>query len=176
MSLRLFPVLLCCLLAGACAKPPSVQTRFDRQVDFTRLRTYQWLENTPQVQLDAVADDQFDRTIRNAITYTLEEKGLTPVARNADLIVSYRTDLRQSFADQPAALGKNRESSWGFAPWRAFSRPPEGSLSIEMIDPARDRTIWQGTARTTVRSREEARARIFEVVRALLAEYPPRVR
>ena len=128
------------------------------------------------MQLDAVADEQFDRTIRNAITYNLQAKGLDPVSAEGDLILNYRTDLSRTLDDTSATLGKDRESSWGFAPWRAFRRPPEGSLSIEMIDPATNQAVWQGTARTTVRSREEARAKIFEAVRDLLIEYPPRPR
>lgn len=167
-------ILLLSLVFAGCAKGPTVQVRHDRNADFELFHSFQWLEGTPQARIDAVDDDDIDRLIRNAILFHLENRGLHRVAENGDLLVTYRSTLRQAVESAP--VGPGRESSWGFAPWAMVSRAPEASLSIELLDPTTKAPLWQGNARTQVRSREEARSKIHEAVREMLAGYPPRNR
>ncbi|WP_305043453.1 DUF4136 domain-containing protein [Geoalkalibacter sp.] len=172
MLARLGLILLLCLVFTGCAKGPTIQVRHDHNIDFAQFHSFQWLEGTPQARLDAVAEDDMDRLIRNAIQFHLENRGLQRVTENGDLLVTFRSTLRQAVESAP--VGPGRESSWGFSPWAMVSRPPEASLSIDMLDPATKAPLWQGSARTQVRSREEARSKIHEAVRMMLAGYPPR--
>lgn len=163
---------ICMVLAGlltlACAKTPAIRSRAESLPDLSAYRTYQWLQNVPQAQIDAVADDELDRIIRNTIAYHLERRGLQQAAENPELLVTYRTNLRQTFSEMPLSRGKAEAQE--AAPWTATGQEPEGSLSIDLIDSLTQKRLWRGTATAVVRDVQDARGKIPEAVRTLLGD------
>ncbi len=168
MKLRFVCIVLSGLLAMGCAKSPAVKSSAERLPDFSAYRTYHWLQNAPQAHIDAVANDELDRIIRNAIAYQLERRGLQQSAENPHLLVTYRTNLRQTFCEMPLSRGKAEAQE--AAPWASAGQEPVGTLSIDLIDPATQKRLWRGTATAEVRGPQDARSKVLEAVRMLLGD------
>ncbi len=168
MMLRVVCMVLAGLLTVSCAKTPAINSTAERLPDLSAYSTYQWQQNEPQATINAVADDELDGIIRNVIAYHLERRGLQQATENPELLVAYRTNLRQPHSEMPLSRGKAEAQE--AAPWAATSQEPEGSLSIDLIDSATQKRLWRGTATAVVRDAQEARGSVPEAVRTLLGE------
>ena len=70
---------------------------------------------------------------------------------------------------------------WGWNPWyyggygSTVSSSTEGSLYIDLIDTKTNELVWQGvgTATLVTHDMEKKEERIREIVREILAVYPP---
>jgi hypothetical protein len=71
---------------------------------------------------------------------------------------------------------------WGWSPWyygsyygSTVSRSTEGSLYIDLIDAKTNELVWQGigSANLITDDMERKEARIKEIVKEILAQYPP---
>jgi len=168
MKLRMLPVMMSILLLVSCAKSPAVKSNAEPLPDLNGYQTYQWMQDAPQSRIDQPENDELDRIIRNAIAYHLELKGLQPSSEDADLQVSYRTNLRQTFNDLP--LSRGSADVQDAAPWTSAAEEPEGTLSIDLIDLATQKRLWRGTAKAQVSNVEDARGKIHAAIRQLLGD------
>ncbi|OEU51123.1 MAG: hypothetical protein BA871_12495 [Desulfuromonadales bacterium C00003096] len=168
MKLHMFPVILLMLLLVGCAKPSPVKSNSEPLPDLSAYQTYQWPQDTAQSQIHQSKYDELDRIIRNAIAYHLERKGLQPSSESPDLQVSYSTNLRQTFNDLPSSRGTSDVEET--APWTSAAQEPEGTLSIDLVDLATEKSLWRGTAKAKVNDVEDARSKIHPVIRRLLGD------
>ncbi len=168
MKLWMFTLILSALLIVGCAKSPAVKSNAVPVPDLSAYHTYQWTQDTTQSHIDQSQYDELDRIIRNAIAYQLERKGLQPSSEAPDLQVSYSTNLRQTFNDMP--LSRASTDVQEAAPWTSAAQEPEGTLSIDLVDLATEKSIWRGTAKAKVSDVKDARSKIHPVIRRLLAD------
>lgn len=157
----------------------STSTDFDPQTDFSRVRTWDWF---PAAK---TADDSvmslMNVRIERAVEDTLVSKGLSR-AQTPDVHVAYRAWVAKRFDTVPAS-GASASYAYG---WRRtfvvnggteVREYDEGTLVLDVIDPATKTLLWRGTAKSAAdasASPETRDAKIREAVARLLESFPPR--
>ena len=164
----------------------DVRYNFDKKTDFSKFRTYKWVELKGAEKLDDLTDKQ----IKAALDSQLAAKGLTKTdADNADLYIGY----------QPS-IGQEKEftsysSDWGYGPgwgrgWYGSgmgstttsgqtSTIYTGQLALDMYDSANHDLVWRGVVSKTLDPKAKPEKREKNVTKAaqkLLKNYPPPVK
>ena len=83
-NLRIFLVLCLMVLTLSCYSVYHVTYAYDREADFMRLKTYDWLPIQSAAELDR--DDE--RRIENAVNTQLEARGYKMTSQNPDFLIA----------------------------------------------------------------------------------------
>jgi hypothetical protein len=182
MKKSLLSVLAFVLLLFATAFGQDIRYNFDKNADFSKFKTYHWV----QIKDAQKVDDLVDKQIKETIDAELAKKGLTKVdGENADLYVAYQT-----------ALGTEKQftsynSDWGYGGgwYRGGWYGPSGgmttgqtstiyvgTLAVDMYDSANKQLVWRGTASKTLDPKakpDKRQKNLNKAVAKLLKKYPP---
>jgi hypothetical protein len=165
----------------------DVRYDFDKDQDFSKYKTYKWVEIKGADQMDALTAKQ----ITAAVDSELATKGLTKTdADTADLYIGYQT-----------AIGTEKQftsynTGWGYGPgwgrgWYGYggmattttygstSTVYVGHLDVSMYDSAQKELVWRGTASKTLDPKakpDKKQKNISKAVAKLLKNYPPNVK
>ncbi len=169
-------VVLLLVLAGCTSLIDSVDTTYNRSVDFAALETYGWWA----IQGLADTDAQDVKSIRSPIDKDLLGKGLRMVEENPDfkVVVLLRkarqegtSEVRKSWTgwqfDQSAPVYWGGPAAWSYE---------EGTMVIDLVRPRTNHMVWRGTAKTDlkkVKTPEERTEFIEKAVRMIMAKFPP---
>lgn len=180
-------VILLLLVGVKSAPAQDIRYDFDKDKDFSKYRTYKWV----QIKGADQPDDLTARAINKAIDGELAQKGLTKTdADNADLYVGYQTALGQE--KQFTAFN----TGWGYGPgwgrgWYGYGGMSSGTtygststvyvgqLDLSMYDPTTKQLVWRGTVSKTLDAEakpEKKQKNITKAVSKLLKKYPPEVK
>lgn len=160
------------LLLAALAFAPacsSLDTDFDYDTshDFSGVHTYAWIEKQ-----DSALEM---KRVRDAVDQTLRAQGFQPAESKPDFLVAAHVSKND----------KLRVVDWGYtyAPhgyWYGHDvdvyQYEEGSIVVDVIDPAKHELVWRGTASKAIDrdwTPEERDAEALAAVQAILAEFPP---
>ena len=141
----LMPVL--CLATAGLAQ--DVNYNFAKDVDFSRFKTYKWVE----IKGSELLDDITAKQLRSAIEEELAKKGLRQVDRDdADLYIGQQVAIRQEKEISAYSSG------WGPGPgWRGrgFTTAQTntiliGSLALDMYEVPKRQLVWRGVATKTL--------------------------
>lgn len=173
------------LLGVTPALAQDVRYDFDKEKDFSKYRTYKWV----QIKGADQPDDLTAKQITAAIDADLATKGLTKTdVDDSDLYVGYQT-----------AIGTEKEftsfnTGWGYGPgwgggWYGYggmaststygstSTVYVGTLDLSMYDSAQKELVWRGSASKTLDPKakpEKKEKNIKKAVTKLLKNYPPK--
>ena len=182
--LCVLPIITLLLVAtGALAQ--DVRYNFDKSTDFSKFKTYKWV----QIKGASTANNLVDKQIKDAIDAELATKGLTKVdGDDANLYIGY----------QPA-IGEEKQfnsysSGWGYGPgwgggWYggmgsttthgSTSTIYKGQLALDMYDSAGHDLVWRGVASKTIDPKakpEKQQKNLTKAIKKLLKNYPPSVK
>ena len=173
------------LVLSGRAFAQDVRYNFDKDTDFSKLKTYEWVE----IKGASKPDDLTDKQIKAAVDAQLAQKGLTKVqGDNADLYVAYQT-----------AIGSEKQftsfnSGWGYGPgwygggWYgggggittgSTSTIYNGQLVVDMYSPQGHDLIWRGVVSKTLdpKAKPEKREKnLNKALTKLFKNYPPKVK
>ena len=175
------------LMGVSSAFAQDVRYDFDKDKDFSKYKTYKWVD----IKGAEMPDELTQKALTSAIDTQLGAKGLTKTdSDNADLYIGYQT-----------ALGQEKEftsynTGWGYGPgwgggWYGYggmsttttygstSTVYVGQLDLSMYDPAAKQLVWRGTASKTLDPKakpEKKQKNINKAVEKLLKKYPPQVK
>jgi hypothetical protein len=187
-------VLLTSALLAGCSTV-YVDSEYDKQTDFARLKSFRWTETAPVSVGDPRVDDTvLQARVRTAVNRELEAKGLRRVdSGDADVLMNYHVTLEEKmtganlndkYGYTPGGgwtQGARQGWSWGIGAYDAPSVPAtyyeEGSVIIDMVDPSTKRLLWRGSARTVVDLKSDdqtRRERLNEAIARLFEQYPPK--
>jgi len=168
------------MLTLSCASV-AISTDYDKNVDFTRFRTFSFLGG--HIWVNGMADDNNtlvrDR-IRNSVTSTLTARGMQPVTENPDVYVAYlagartRTEL-EATGPYVAGFGPyfGMGGWWGpmYTDWwtRTYN---EGTLVIDLVDAQTKKLVWRAYAQTEV-NKPVTDQKMLQVVEKAFKGYPP---
>ena len=162
------------VLIAAFANAQDVQYNFDQQTDFSRFKTYKWIDASGSLQID----DLLAKDIQQAFDAALAKRGLTRVeADTADLYLRYQV-----------AVNREKElttSGWSYGPgWRrgpgiataSTATILVGSAALDMYEVSKKQLVWRGVVTKTVdpNARPETRRKnLAKAFDKLLKNYPP---
>jgi hypothetical protein len=173
-------VVLLWLCAGA-ALAQDVRYNFDRSTDFSKFKTYKWVNIKDAKRLDPLLDKQF----KDAVDEQLATKGLTKVEGDspADLLIGYQAAVRQEQEFTSYNTG------WGYGPgWGGWygggtsttmgstSTINIGQAALDMYDSAGHDLVWRGVVSKTLDEKakpEKQQKNLNKAVAKLLKNYPP---
>jgi len=171
------------LLLSVSALAQDVRYDFDKEKDFSKYKTYKWVEIKGADQ----PDDLMSKRISAAIDAELATKGMAKTeADTADLYIGYQT-----------AIGQEKEftsynTGWGYGPgwgggwyggggmsttYGSTSTVYVGQLDVSMYDSAQKQLVWRGVATKTLDPKakpEKKEKNITKAVSKLLKNFPPK--
>lgn len=179
---------LICLLVVGCAPSIQVKSSFDPQTDFSKAATYNWLNDVDQPGDDIrVNNERTRKMVRQAVEQSLEEKGFTRVeGQQADLLVAWfgaiKTKVKSESIEHfysPYGYGSlYKDPYWNSQPATFnVSEYEEGTLIIDVLDPAKQRLLWRGIGTGEVvegQPEETVRKNLTNAVKQILEKFPPR--
>ena len=114
----------------------------------------------------------------------LEARGLTRDDANPDLLVNFLGATKETLETRPSAgpsmyYGRGRYGTWGgygmsVGTSTEVVQRTEGTLSVDLVDPARNELVWEGaaTARITDDMRENRNTVLNSAIRDIFAQFP----
>jgi Domain of unknown function (DUF4136) len=172
------------LMVSARAFGQDVRYNFDKDTDFSKFKTYKWVE----LKDASKPDDLTDKQIKSAVDAQLAQKGLTKTDEdNADLYVAYQTAIGSEKQFTSYNMG-----GWGYGPgwygggWYGggggittgqTSTIYTGQLAIDMYNPQGHDLIWRGVVSKTLdpKAKPEKREKnLNKALTKLFKNYPPK--
>jgi hypothetical protein len=168
-------LLMWCVAASA----QDIKFNYLQGTDFSKYRTYKWVQ-IPNVQYpNSIMDDQ----IKKAIDAQLTTKGLSKIEDNPDLYVTYQVAVNQEKEWNSYSTGGD---AWGWGGWggwggmqttTATSRTINiGTLNCDLYDVSTKKQIWRGEASKTLGSGKDPRKvenNLNKAMAKLFKKYPP---
>jgi len=159
-------VLICFAAFGAFAQKITIE--FDQAADFTKYRTFAIRDGQLNSRNPALNSELVKKRIDADIGRDLTARGLTMVTGPADLNVRYRFGSARKIETEAYPAG-----------WRGFGtrivRVPytEGTLVIDLRDPATRSLVWRGIASEDKSEATKIEGKLDDMVRKSLEKYPP---
>jgi hypothetical protein len=166
------PLLLLFVLASCSSV--SVNSDYDKKVDFTQFKTYAFLKSgIDKAEISDLDKKRILRSIDEAMTTKGFSKSETP-----DMLISIFTKENQRvdvYNQNGFGWGWNWSPYWGMGiGYSTVSSSPEGTLYIDVLDAKTKELVWQGEGSGYLtKNTDEKDARIKEFVDKILAQYPP---
>jgi hypothetical protein len=170
----LTPALLLILLT-ACSPTVKVTSDYDKQVDFTKFKTYAF--STESMSLPV--NDLNRKRVLGDVETQLATKGLTKVEENYDLLVDVRITAKERQEATSYTTGGYGGYRWGGGMGTTsttVSTYVDGSLIITLVEATKKEMVWQGVGVRTLdtdATSEQREKNINEAVTAILSKYPP---
>lgn len=174
VSRFLLPALLA--LAAAACSSVRVTTDHDPTVDFSRLRTFAWMERPAGVPDPFGGNTLVENRVVSAIERELTARGMQPTQGPADFLVAVHTAARDRLdvTTWPSwGYGWRGRRFWGYGERVSVSQWTEGMLIVDFVDPASKDLLWRGVAHRALDSDSGSEESVGETVAKLLAEFPP---
>ena len=151
------------ILTGGCSPIRSISYDYNRAVDFSGLRTYDWIPIPPEMQKKEAL--MLER-IKKAVNSRLEAKGFRIARGESDFLIATNFGQRE----------KLRLYDWGYPYYRKHRRYDYHDL--DFIDTASKEVIWKGVA-TVYLSKdltpEKIDTIVDEAVEKILVNFPPAI-
>lgn len=170
-TLKFLPLLLL-FLFSSCASV-QVAADYDKEANFEAYNSYAFYK--PGIDKAKISDLDKKRILR-AIDAELLSKGMNK-SESPDLLVSIFTKHRE----RVDVYNRNYGFGWGWNPYwygnfnTGTHTTQEGTLYIDLIDAKTNSLVWQGIGRANLETynMERKEERIKEIVREIIAKYPP---
>jgi hypothetical protein len=173
------PVLLLAFTPPLAAKKKKADIVYDKTVDFSRYKTYAWVQGFPMI------DPRMDQYIIRSVDDVMRGSGLTETkVSGADLVVTYNaardSNLSVGTALDPTFAATGGVPLSGHSVWETSStggvstHVRKGSLNFEILDRKANKTIWSGTAKGTISDKPgDQWSQIQKALDDLFHDYPP---
>jgi hypothetical protein len=173
IALGLSFVLVCATLGWA----QKVRYNYDTSTDFSKYKTYKWIDSKEGAAPDQLIDSQ----IKQAIDSQLAQKGLTKTAdEKADMLVVYQIAVSQETQWNTMGMGGPGSWRWGGGMGTATSSTIKtGTLAVGLCDAASKKLVWRGDASKTLnpsKDPEKNQKNLQKAVAKLMEKYPPPVK
>jgi hypothetical protein len=159
----------------------DVTYNFDQSADFTKFKSYMWVEIKDASHPNQLADQQ----IKAALDAELAKKGLAKTdGDKADLYVAYQLAVGQEKQVNAYNMGG---AGWGYgARWGGTSMTTAttstiniGMLVLDMYEPTAKQLVWRGKASKTLDENakpEKRQKNLAKAVEKMLKNYPPKAK
>jgi hypothetical protein len=160
------------LAACSVAIAQDVRTNHMPGTDFTKYHTYKWISIPGGQHPNQITDQE----IKQSIDSQLAAKGFTKTdSDKADLLVGYQVAVNQE--KQWNAYGTGGGVRWGGMGNATSSTISNGTIVVDMYDPATKQLVWTGNATKTIDpkgSQEKNEKQLNKMMAKLLKDFPPK--
>ncbi len=164
------------LVLAGCAPSIKVNTDFSQNAKFDGYRFYAFANLPPKAAAVNALDPLLTEQARAVIDSNLSKKSMRRVddMSQANLVIfTWGTTKETIHVDdlgyQYPGMGFYGTSSI------LVDTQTEGTLVVDMVDPATKQLVWRGIASGTVSDRNEAKKMIPEAINKMLKGFPPKV-
>ena len=168
--------MLCVMLICVCASALAQDVKYDYVpgTDFSKFKTYKWVEIPNAKHPDQMTDEK----IVQAIDAQLAGKGFTKTdSEKADLYVAYQIAVDQEKQWNAYAMGRGvRFGGMGSA---TSSTINIGTLIFDVYDSANKKEIWRGDVTKAIspsNNPQKNQERLEKAMTKLLKNFPPPVK
>ncbi|AKD05229.1 DUF4136 domain-containing protein [Pontibacter korlensis] len=168
-----------CLFLAACSPVRVLESEADEGFRLSNYKTFNFFEVETSGEALQPYASQLDY-LKQEIVQQLEQRGLQQSSSEPDLninlgvVVAEKVQTRQTniLTDPPFYIGQRRYT------WKSrdveVGRYQQGTLSLHLVDNARNELVWQGAAEGAVPDDNAAKLqeRIREGVQKLIQEIP----
>jgi hypothetical protein len=173
------------IVAGS-ASAQDVRYNFDKSTDFSRFKTYKWV----QLKDAKSPGDLLDKQIKETFEAQLATKGLTKVEDDsANLYIGYQVGIGQekeftSYNTDWGYGGGWYRSGWyggggGGMTTGQTSTIYVGQIALDMYDSANKDMVWRGLGSKTIDPKakpDKQQKNLTKTVTKMLKNYPPPVK
>jgi hypothetical protein len=177
-AIRALGLLAFAALISGCSSGPTIITNSDPSAEFISLQTFDFLQ--PLSTDSGNVRSLLSTHLIAATTNELEKRGWRHEQNNPDVVINFMLETHEQIRTRQssASVGIHRGGRYGM--WGGTMSTPtieqttQGALSVDMIDPARNQLIWEGTAtnRVTDNIRQNQEEAVHSFVAAIFAEFP----
>jgi hypothetical protein len=182
---RLIGIAAALVVSAGVASAQDVGYNYDQQADFTKYKTYKWVEVKDAQKPDDITDSQ----IKAAIDKQLALKGMTKTdADTADLYVAYQAAANSEKQLTTYSTGYAMGPGWGGRYYGGYyggggmttattSTIRIGTVALDMYDVQGKKLVWRGMASKQIdpKAKPEKRQKNLEKGAAkLLKNFPPK--
>jgi hypothetical protein len=162
-------IVLLSLLAASAAYAQKVTVEFDQAADFSQYKTFAIRDGQLNSRNAALNSELVKKRIDADIERALTARGLTMVSGKSDLNVRYR------FGSARKAEIERYPAGWRGLGTRVVRVPyTEGTLVIDLRDPATRSLVWRGSASEEKSDASRLEGKLDDMVRKALERYPPK--
>jgi len=179
---RLVVSLLALLALAGCASGPTIRSNVDQSVDFTKFRTFDFMQ---PMSTDRDGFQSFvSRDLMVAAEREMTQRGFQRSSTNPDLLINFSANLDERLR---VTQTPNPRSTWGshrrgfYSTWPGYSTQvrqyTQGTLGMDVVDAARRQLVWEGVAvsRITRSTAENIGPALDFAVRDIFTQFPGRV-
>lgn len=176
------------VIATGAAFAQDVRYNFDKETDFSRFKTYKWVELKDAKN----PGDLLDKQIKGAFDTELTTKGLTKVdGDTADLYIGYQVGIGQEKEFTSYNTDWGYGGGWYRGGWYGGGYPGGGmttgststiyvgQLALDMYDSANKDLVWRGLGSKTIDPKakpDKQEKNLNKTVKKMLKNYPPVVK
>lgn len=172
--MRYFHLLILSFVAAACSV--KVHSRQDQTTDFTKYKTFCWLNGCEFTYSGPtyLNDSLLREKIKDAIVAELSSKGLTHDENNPDLLVDFHISVEN---ESSVVYHHHDEDSYQFKP---FAEPEvinylKGTIVIDMVDKEHAKMVWRSEAIGYMDLHPDLTAKnIRKGIKQTLKDFPPK--
>ena len=174
-------------LLAVMANAQDVRYNFDKNTDFSKFKTYKWVD----VKDASKVNELVDRQIKDAVDAELVTKGLSKVdTETADLYIAYQGGIGQEKQFSSYNTDWGYGGGWNHGGWYGGGMGTStttgqtetiyiGQLALDMYDSANHDLVWRGLASKTIDKKakpDKQEKNLTKAVAKLLKNYPPKVK
>jgi len=184
MAGRLLLGVVVLLALAACATGPRVRTDFDPEADFARYRSYAFYQ--PLAMEESGYSSYMTERIKAGIRREMDARGYVFDEKSPDLRVNFQ-GIVQEKTDVYSVPRTDFQYFYSYRSRRYFGVPvwydqtevsqyTEGTLTVDLVDAARNRLVWTGAAigRVTQKTPQERAAQVDRALGAIFMQFPYR--
>lgn len=183
---RIVISVLCAILIGTFAKPfalaQKVNVGYDKSADFSRYRSYTWLEpGMPPARPILYS------MIAGAIDHELKAKGLERIESGGDLMLvpeggievglssSMGSPILPTYNGPPPAMNATMWTGSAASVGSSGSYVPKGSLALSFIDRSTNKVVWSGNVKVglDIERKKKSLEKVESAIAKLLKNFPP---
>ena len=164
-------ILVLAFLASHGAWAQKVTVEFDRDADFSKYKTFAIRDGQLTSANPALNSELVKKRIEADIARDLTARGLTEVTTQPDLNVRYRLGAARKTEVEAYPAGW-----WGMGTRIVRVPYAEGTLVIDLRDPATRSLLWRGISSVEKNDATKIEGKLDDMVRKALEKYPPKVK
>jgi hypothetical protein len=175
-TFQIFLTLFLLILFAGCSTV-TVNYDYDMETDFTTLKSFNWMPDTPEPGMNDLAVSR----VKNAVNRNLQAKGFTLSQSDPDFMIAVHGGSKTKLDVVDWGYSYSRYGRYGGGYYGTGHRIDtyeyqQGTLILDFVDANAMQLIWRGSATAVVNpdaSPQEREQKVNEAVSKMLQNFPP---